>query len=58
MKKTYWICRTDGYGQRTGDYYKVELSADQIEIDRHGDKLYNGKFLYDDKGMCKRAAHD
>lgn len=47
MKKKYFYCKTDGHGQRTGEYCYVYLLPKQIETNRFGDKLYNGKFLYE-----------
>ena len=45
--KTYFIAKEDSYGQRTGTYESLELSEDQIEINRFGSKTYQGRFLYE-----------
>lgn len=47
--KTYFICNVDNYGQRTGTYYSIELNDSQIQVNRFGNKEYNGHFLYEDE---------
>jgi hypothetical protein len=44
--KTYYFCDEDNYGQRTGTYQSIELSHDDIMLDRHGNLYHNGHFLY------------
>jgi hypothetical protein len=44
--KTYYFCDEDNYGQRTGTYQSIELSHDDIMLDRHGNIYHNGHFLY------------
>jgi len=53
--KTYFICDEDGYGQRTGTYRKVELTAEQIDIDMFGNEVYKGKYLYTSLSQVLRA---
>jgi hypothetical protein len=45
--KTYYFCDEDNYGQRTGTYQSIELSLDDITLDRRGNKYYDNKFLYE-----------
>ncbi len=56
--KTYFITNTDSYGQRTGTFRSVELSDDQVEINRFGSKMYQGEFLYESYWDACRAALD
>lgn len=56
--KTYFICNVDSYGQRSGTYYSVQLSDDQIEISVHGFKLFKGRFLYESELEVIRACQD
>lgn len=44
--KTYFFCDEDNYCQRTGTYQSIELSHDDIMLDRHGNLYHNGHFLY------------
>jgi hypothetical protein len=53
--KTYFICDEDGYGQRTGTYRKVELTAEQIDIDMFGNEKYRGRYLYTSLEQVLRA---
>ena len=45
--KAYYFCDEDNFCQRTGTYQSIELSHDDIKIDRRGNKYYNDKFLYE-----------
>ncbi len=45
--KTYYFCDEDNFCQRTGTYQSIELSLDDITLDRRGNKYYNNKFLYE-----------
>ncbi len=54
--KRFWICKADNYGQRTGDYYHVDLLPEEITLDRFGNELYKGHFLYDTQADAQRAA--
>ena len=56
--KRYYICDEDHYGQRTGTYRTIELSDEQITIDRFGLKRYKGQFLYETLSSVLRACQD
>jgi hypothetical protein len=56
--KTYYICDEDHYGQRTGTYRTIELSDEQITLDRFGLKRYKGQFLYETLSSVLRACQD
>lgn len=47
--ETYYYCESDNYGQKTGYVKSINLTSNQIEIDRHGMKYYKGIFLYKSK---------
>ena len=49
MEKTYFICKSDLNGQRTGTYYPIQLSDSQVTVDRFGNIYYGGIFLYEDE---------
>ena len=52
--KTYYIA--DEYqGQRTGTYQEIKLSEKEITLDRFGNKMYNGMYLYDNLYSVIRA---
>lgn len=56
--KTYYLCNEDQYGQRTGTYKTIELSDEQITLDRFGLKRYKGQFLYETLSSVLRACQD
>jgi hypothetical protein len=54
--KTYYICKADSNGQRTGTYYPILLSQTDIWTDNNGQKYYKDKFLYEQEAEALRAA--
>ena len=58
--KTYFYCKTDLNGQRTGETESINLSEDQITYDFHikerANKLHKGIFLYESNREATRAA--
>lgn len=54
--KTYWFCKEDTYGQRTGDIQSIDLHEHLVTVDRGGLLYYGSKFLYEDKHEAQRAA--
>ena len=56
--RNYFIATRDSFGQRTGTFTSVELSEDQVEINRFGSKMYQGQFLYDSYLEVLRAVQD
>lgn len=57
-KKTYYYCRYDSYGQRSGWFNTVELHESSIEISSDGSKYWEGHFLYEDFKRCLEACQD
>jgi hypothetical protein len=57
MKKTYYYCNRDSYGQRTGSYTKIELSDDQITMDGTY-KYYGQHLLYEYEIECLYACQN
>lgn len=51
MKKTYFYCKYDSYGQRSGYYDQIELSASEIET-INGCMYWKGNFLYSSFSEC------
>ena len=51
--KTYFYCKTDKYGQRTGYVESIELKNNEITYNFHikerSNKTYKGIFLYENK---------
>jgi hypothetical protein len=57
MRKTYYYCNRDSYGQRTGSYTKIELSDDQITMDGTY-KYYKQHLLYENLSECWDACQN
>jgi hypothetical protein len=57
MRKTYYYCNRDAYGQRSGSYTKIELSDDQITMDGTY-KYYKQHLLYENLSECWDACQN
>jgi hypothetical protein len=57
MKKTYYYCNRDSYGQRTGSFTKIELNDDQIITDGNY-KYYGQHLLYENLSECWDACQN
>lgn len=58
MKKTFFYCLYDSWGQRNGHYKSIELHDNEIEVWSDGSLYWNDRFLYKDEMECIRACQD
>lgn len=56
-KKIYYYLGRDHNGQRTGHYYEIELTPDQIDTSK-GFESYKGHYLYSSYYQVLLACQD